>query len=108
VRTRVIVYYSPSHPHPHRTPHPPSSTLNTKTFMNHSVPYPDRDLRNLESNSTFYYPLLIQQSPIEINVTVYVGGKAGILEESMNNANFVKVKTPSTESMTIFEPTPVI
>jgi hypothetical protein len=76
--------------------------------MNHSVPYPDPDLRNLQANSTFFYPLQIRQSPIQLNLTVYVSGESGMLEAGINNANFVQVNTPSTPNMTIFEPAPVI
>jgi hypothetical protein len=84
----------------------PSYNVNATNFMNHSVPYPDSDLINLESNSTFYYPLQIHQSPLQISVIVYVAGKSGILEGSINNENFVQVKTPSTGSMTKFEAAP--
>jgi hypothetical protein len=86
----------------------PSYNVNATNFMNHSVPYPDPDLRNLDSNSTFYYPLQVHESPIQINVTVYAAGKSGLLEVSINNENFVEVKTPSTGSMTIFKPTSVM
>jgi hypothetical protein len=86
----------------------PSYNVNATNFMNHSVPYPDPDLRNLQANSTFFYPLQIRQSPIQLNLTVYVSGESGMLEAGINNANFVQVNTPSTPNMTIFEPAPVI
>ena len=86
----------------------PSYNVNATNFMNHSVPYPDPDLRNLKTNSTFFYPLQIHQSSIQINFTVYVAGHSGILEGSINNANFIRIKTPSTGNMTIFQPAPVM
>jgi hypothetical protein len=86
----------------------PSYNVNATNFMNHTVPYPDPVLQNLSINSTFFYPLQIHQSPIQLNVTVYVGGESGVLEASINNANFVQVKTPSTGNTTIFEPAPVM
>jgi hypothetical protein len=85
-----------------------SYNVNATNFMNHSVPYPDPDLRNLKTNSTFFYPLQIHQSSMQINLTVYVAGNSGILEGSINNANFIQIKTPSTGSMTIFQPAPVM
>jgi hypothetical protein len=86
----------------------PSYNVNATNFMNHTVPYPDPVLQNLSINSTFFYPLQIHQSPIQLNVTVYVGGESGVLEAAINNANFVQVKTPSTGSTTIFEPAPTM
>ncbi len=77
--------------------------------MNPSVPYADPDLRNRESNSTSFYPLQVHQSPAHLNLTVYVAEQCeGVLEASINNAQFVQVQTPSTENMTIFEPTSVM
>ena len=86
----------------------PSLNVNATNFMQHNVPYPNPDLRNLPTNSTFYYPLQIHQSPIQLNLTVYVGGNSSILEASINNEQFIQVQTPSTESTTIFQPTPTI
>jgi hypothetical protein len=86
----------------------PSYNINATNFMHHNDPYPDPDLRNLGSNSTFYYPLKILESPIRINVTVYVGGNSSILEVSVNNEQFTQVQTPSTGNTTIFQPTPTI
>ncbi|CAF3514014.1 unnamed protein product, partial [Rotaria sp. Silwood2] len=84
----------------------PSYNVNATNFMNHRVPYSDPYLRNLGPNSTFYYPLQLLQSPMQINITVYVAGSSGILEASINNANFIQVQTPSTGSTTIFFPAP--
>jgi hypothetical protein len=50
----------------------PSSNINATNFIGHRVPYPEPDVRNIGVNQTFYYPLKIVQSPIRINVTVYV------------------------------------
>jgi hypothetical protein len=74
----------------------PSSNVNATNFMDHRVPYPTPDLRYLGPNSTFYYPLRILQSPIQLNLTVYVAGNAGILEGAINNEQFVQVQTPKT------------
>ncbi|CAF3808892.1 unnamed protein product [Rotaria sp. Silwood1] len=41
---------------------------------------------------------------MKINITVYVGGSSGILEASINNANFIQVQTPSTGNTAIFQP----
>lgn len=86
----------------------PSLDVNATNFMNHSVPYPDPDLRNLQINSTFFYPLQVHQSPIQLHLTVYVAGESGVLEASINNGDFVQVNTPYTGSMTIFKPTAVM
>ena len=48
----------------------------------------------------------ITQSFMQINLTVYVAGNSGILEASINNANFIQVRTPSTGNMTVFQPAP--
>jgi len=88
--------------------HVPSSNVNATNYMHHFVPFPTPDLRYLQPNSTFYYPLKILQSPIQINVTVYVGGNSSILEVSVNNEQFTQVQTPSTGNTTIFQPTPTI
>jgi hypothetical protein len=84
----------------------PSYGVNATNFMNHHVPYTNPYLTNLGPNSTFYYPLQILQSSMQINITVYVAGNSGILEASINNANFIQVRTPSTGSMTSFQPAP--
>jgi hypothetical protein len=86
----------------------PSYDFNATNFMNHRVPYPYPDLRHLVTNSTFYYPLQILQSPIQINVTVYVGGNSSILEGSINNEQFIQVKTPQTFNSTTFQAAPPI
>jgi hypothetical protein len=76
--------------------------------MNHPTPYHYPDLRNLSVNSTFYYPLQIFQSPIKLNLTVYVAENSSTLEASINNDQFVQVKTPETGNTTILEATPTI
>jgi hypothetical protein len=86
----------------------PSYNFNATNYMNHSVPYPYPDLRNLTANSTFYYPLQIFQSPIKLNLTVYVGGKSSLLEASINNDQFIQVVTPQTANTTTFEAAPTI
>jgi hypothetical protein len=86
----------------------PSHNFNATNYMNHSVPYPHPDLRNLESNSTFYYPLQIVQSPIQVNLTVFVAGNSSILEASINNDQFIQVVTPKTANATTFEAAPTI
>jgi hypothetical protein len=84
----------------------PSYNVNATNFMNHQVPYAYPDLRYLGPNSTFYYPLQILQSSMQINVTVYVAGSSGILEASINNGNFLQVPTPSTGNITLYQPAP--
>lgn len=86
----------------------PSLNNNATNFMGHQQPYPDPDLRNLNPNSTFYYPLQIHQSPLKIDVIVYVAGNAGILELAINNEEFVQFNTPQTANTTTFQPTPTI
>ncbi len=86
----------------------PSSNINATNYMHHYVPFPTPDLRYLQPNSTFYYPLHILQSPIQLNVTVYVAGKSGLLEVSINNEHFVQVETSQTANMTTFQATPVM
>ena len=86
----------------------PSSNVNATNFVAHRVPYPDPDLRHLGPNSTFYYPLQILQSPIQIKVTVYVAGSAAVLEGGINNEQFVQVQTPKTANSTTFQPSPVM
>jgi hypothetical protein len=86
----------------------PSYNFNATNFAGSQVPYSDPDLRNLTSNSTFYYPLKILQSLIQINLTVYVAGNSGILEASINNEQFIQVQTPKTANMTTFQAAPII
>ncbi|UJR12213.1 hypothetical protein I4U23_016390 [Adineta vaga] len=86
----------------------PSVNFNATNFMNHQIPYPDPDLRNLNLNMTFYYPLQILQPFIHLNLTVYVAGNSGILEASINNAQFIQIQTPKTANMTIFQAAPLI
>jgi hypothetical protein len=86
----------------------PSSNVNATNFVGHQVPYPNPDLRNLGPNSTFYYPLQILQSPVQIKITVYVAGSSGILEAGINGEQFVQVQTPQTANTTTFEPAPVL
>ncbi|CAF3298259.1 unnamed protein product [Rotaria sp. Silwood2] len=86
----------------------PSYNVNATNFAGHKVPYPDPDLRYLGPNSVFYYPLQIRQSPIQINLTVYVGGNSGTLEASINNEQFIQVQTPTTFNTTTFQAAPLI
>ena len=86
----------------------PSYNVNATNFMHHNNPYPDPDLRNINANATFYYPLKIVESPIRINVTVYVADNSSILEASLNNEQFTQVQTPATGNTTVFHPTPSI
>ena len=84
----------------------PSYNFNATNYMNHCIPYPYPDLRNLTVNSTFYYPIQIFESPIRINITVYVGGQSGLLEGGINNEQFIVVKTPATIHTTTFTAAP--
>jgi hypothetical protein len=84
----------------------PSFNVNATHYMRHYVPDTNPDLRFLRPNSTFYYPLQIRQSPIQLNITVYVGGKSGLLEGGINNEQFVQVQTPKTPNITIFQAAP--
>jgi hypothetical protein len=86
----------------------PSYNVNATNFMNHPVPYPSPDLRHLTSNSTFYYPLQIFQSPIKLNLTVFVAGNSSLLEASINNDQFIQVVTPKTANSTTFQAAPTI
>ena len=86
----------------------PSSNFNATNFMGHHVPYPDPDLRNLNPNSTFFYPIQVHQSPMKINLIVYVAGNSGVLEAGINNEQYVQVETPKTVNTTAFEPAPVL
>ncbi len=49
----------------------------------------DPYFRNLGPNSTFFYPLQILQSSMQINLSVYVAGNSGILEASTDNNKFI-------------------
>jgi hypothetical protein len=86
----------------------PSFNVNATHYMRHYVPDPNPDLRFLQSNSTFYYSLQIRQSPIQINITVYVGGNSGLLEGAINNEQFVQVQTPKTANKTTFQAAPTM
>jgi hypothetical protein len=86
----------------------PSYNVNATNFMNHPVPYRYPDLRNLSVNSTFYYPLQIFQSPIKLNLTVYVAGNSSLLEAAINNDQFIQVQAPQTPNTTTFEATPTM
>ena len=85
-----------------------SHNVNATNFMNHPVPYPYPNLRNLQPNSTLYYPLQILRSPMQLNLTVYVTGNASLLEASINNNQFIQVKTPQTANSTTFAAAPTI
>jgi hypothetical protein len=86
----------------------PSSGINATNFAEHHEPFPDPYLRYLSVNETFYYPLKIVQSPIQINITVYTSGDGGILEGGINNEQFIQVQTPKTADWDTFEPAPVM
>ena len=86
----------------------PASNINATNFVEHRVPYPDPDLRLIRENSTFYYPLRVLQSPIRINITVYVAGDSFTLEGAINNEQFVQVETPQTVNTTTFQAAPVM
>jgi hypothetical protein len=86
----------------------PSKNFNATNFMNHQVPYPWPDVSHIGANNTFYYPLKIVQSPIQINITVYTAGDSGLLEGSINNEQFIQVLTSKTANWTTYEATPVM
>jgi hypothetical protein len=86
----------------------PSKNFNATNFMGHQVPYPYPDISHMGANNTYYYPLKVVQSPITINITVYTGGYGGILEGSINNEQFVQVKTANTGNYSAYQPTPVM
>jgi hypothetical protein len=86
----------------------PSFNVNATHYMRHYVPDPNPDLRFLQPNSTFYYPLQIRQSSIQINITVYTGGNSSLLEGAINNEQFVQVETPKTANRTTFEAAPIM
>ncbi len=48
------------------------------------------------------------QSPIRINVTIYVAGDSELLESAIDNEQFVQVETPKTVNTTTFEEAPVM
>jgi hypothetical protein len=86
----------------------PASNINATNFVEHREPYPDPYVEYIVANATFYYPLRVLQSPIRINITVYVAGNSGILEGAINNGQFVQVQTPKTADWSIFEAAPVM
>ena len=86
----------------------PSRNVNATNYMNHPPSFHYPDLRNLTINSTFYYPIQIFESPIQLNITVYTGGKSGLLEGSINNGQFTQIETVQTENTTIYAPSPSI
>ena len=86
----------------------PANNFNATNYMNHPNYLPHPDLRNLTVNSTFFYPIQIFQSPIKLNLTVYVAGNASLLEAAINNDQFTRVETPQTFNTTTFQPTPII
>ena len=86
----------------------PASNISATNFVEHQVPYPYPYVSPVAQNATFYYPLLIHQSPIRIGITVYLSGFEGILEGGINNEQFVRVQTPTTANWTTFEAAPVM
>ncbi len=86
----------------------PSSNVNATNYMNHPQSFRYPDLRNLTINSTFYYPIQIFQSPVQLNIIVYIAGNSGVLEGAINNEQFVQIETPKTENSTIFTAAPVM
>ena len=86
----------------------PSSNVNATNYMDHLVPYPTPYLAYPQVNTTFYYPLKITQSPITINITVYVAAHPGVLEGAINNGQFIQIQTPKTLNGTTFEPATVM
>ena len=68
----------------------PSTNINATDYMEHLVQYPQPYLKYPQVNTTFYYPLKIVQSPMQINITLYVAGHPGILEGAINNEQFVQ------------------
>ena len=86
----------------------PSTNINATNYMDHLIPILEPYIAYPQINTTFYYPLKIVQSPIQINITVYVAGKPGILEGAINNEQFVQVETPKTLNGTTFEAAPVM
>ncbi len=85
----------------------PALNISATNYMHHGyspLPY----INYLPLNSTFYYPLLVRQSPLQINITVYTSLNSSLLEGALNNEQFVRVRTPKTANRTSFEPTPVM
>jgi hypothetical protein len=86
----------------------PAYNFNATNYMNHPATLPHPDLRNLTVNATFFYPIQIFQSPIKLNLTVYVAGNASLLEAAISNGQFTQIQTPQTLNTTTFQPTPTI
>ena len=86
----------------------PAYNFNATNYMGHPTTLHYPDLRNLTANSTFFYPIQIFQSPIKLNLTVYVAGNASLLEAAISNSQFTQVETPQTLNTTTFQPTPTI
>ena len=86
----------------------PTLNINATNFMGHKDPYPYSDLKIIAANDTFYYPLKIVESCVQINVTIYVGGQSNLLQVGINNEQFIEIQTPQTANMTTFEPTSVM
>jgi len=84
----------------------PTMNFSAIHYTNHYVPDSRTDLRYLPPNSTFYYPIQILQSPVQLSITVYVAGKSGLLEGGINNQQFVQVQTPQTANITTFQAAP--
>jgi hypothetical protein len=85
----------------------PAVNISAGNSMHHGYPIPPY-ISYLPINSTFYYPLLVHQSPIQVNITVYTSLNSSSLEGSINNEQFVQVQTTKTAGRTIFQPTPVM
>jgi len=85
----------------------PALNLSAGYYMSHGYPPPPY-ISYLPPNSTFYYPLLVNQSPMKVNITVYTSLSSGLLEGAINNGQFVQVQTPKTTGRTDFQPTPVM
>jgi len=51
----------------------------------------------------FYYPLQIHQSPIRINVSVYVARNSDTVEGPFNNEQFIEAQTPKTVDWEVFQ-----
>ncbi len=86
----------------------PAYNFNATNYMNHPISPSHPDLRNLTVNSTFFYPIQIFQSPMKLNLTVYVAGNASVLEAAISNDQFIQVQTPQTLNTTTFQPTTTI
>lgn len=87
----------------------PATNVNATNFMNHQEPYPYPYIGRVEKvNSTFYYPFLIRESPMQLNITVYTSGDTQILEGSLNDDQFTQIQTPHTANRTTFAPAPAM